>query len=213
MTGEVQTSNSYSSSHLIWWGDNMGCLCLLSDRNLINKSDLAQDFRQFLKELSQKNEGQCSTSSWFVTSKCRKRSGETESPISNEWEIFPNDTSREMPLKLPFTSEIKQLKWLPWYNIPQSISFTANHFSLSRCCFYWPFIGSSSLLLFPCVLHIYLLFSFPAAKQRHNWIAPNRQPDKSISNSEFLRKFHSVAHIFVFCKKRATARAVFMALS
>lgn len=68
--------------------------------------------------------------------KAGNTAGQLQFPIRNEYKLFQKHTSREIPEKLQFLTETKQHKWLPEYNIPQSISFTANHFSLSRCCFY-----------------------------------------------------------------------------
>lgn len=142
--------------------------------------------------------GQCRHVIWNMKMQ-ETQQGNCNVPLEMNRSCFRKTLVEKCPKNSHFRLKQNKLKLLPWYNIPQSISFTANHFSLSRCCFYWPFIGTSSLLLFHCVLHIHLLFSFPAAKQRDNWIAPNRPPDKSISYSEFLMRSHSMACIFIFC--------------
>lgn len=87
----------------------------------------------------------------------------------------------------------KQLTRLHCYILPQSFTFTANHFLFHAAAFIDLFI---SLLLFHCALHFHLFPPFPAAQQTHNWIVPNRPPDKSISYSLFcLVKFY----IFMLC--------------
>lgn len=101
--------------------------------------------------------------------------------------------SKDICQDLTTLTTTKQLTRLHWYILPQSFTFTANHFLFHAAAFIDLFI---SLLLFHCALHLHLLPPFPAAQQTHNWIVPNRPPDKSISYSLFcLVKFY----IFMLC--------------
>lgn len=58
------------------------------------------------------------------------------------------------------------------------------------------FLSAPAVSCYFTVLRFHLLPPFPAAQQKHNWIAPHRPPDKSISYSQFcLVKFC----IFMLC--------------
>lgn len=77
------------------------------------------------REIKQE-ESSKSAAIWSGTRQCRKRS---RFPL--DLESFPTRRRQRNPLKNShFPRKQKHPKRLPQYNIPQSISFTANHFSL-----------------------------------------------------------------------------------